>query len=259
MRPSRSLRRARRCAPSLSSSRFHPRSLSLLLPLDIVPPLFPRVSSLFFIPAVPSRSLVHVHPVPYSLDLLSRSSLVVPPLVSIPVRIGASSALLASLFLFRSLSFRSAVHNHPPAARSVLVGSATARRRVHLRTLFARTLHPFRRSISVTIRFGTVLSIFLSSSLAISFSFFSRPLFLSLPIISFSDQCFFARRLCIVGCLVRGTYIIQAHVCVRVHPGHPSRAHPALRENARVRIASIRVHGEKKMGGCIVDACHCGV
>lgn len=234
MRPSRSLRRARRRAPSRSSSRFHPRGLSLSLPLDIVPPLFPRVPSLFFNP----RFLLARSSASALCRTLSVSSRARPsPPVSIPVRIGASSAPLSRRRSSFEASLSAAVHNHPPAARSVLVEFAIPgsplRHRAHLRILLARALHPFRRSVPVSIRSETALYFSLLFSPPSRLPFPSPSLSLS-PLFSFSDQRFFARRLCIVWCLVCGTYIIQARGCVRVHPGRPSRAHLARRGETRV-------------------------
>lgn len=228
------------------------RSLSISFLLSFLAYLLSFSTPVFF-------SLAHPRP-PYAVP--SRSPLaLVPPPVSIPVRIGASSAPLSRRRSSFEASLSAAVHNHPPAARSVLVEFAARsplRHRAHLRILLARALHPFRRSVPVSIRSETALYFSLLFSPPSRLPFPSPSFSLS-PLFSFSDQRFFARRLCIVWCLVCGTYIIQARGCVRVHPGRPSRAHLAPRGDARVRIASIRVHGEKKMGGCIVGACHRGV
>lgn len=164
MRPSRSLRRARRRAPSLSfsllslslsSSRFRSsRGLSLSLPLDIVPPLFRVTFSLFHPPIFPrARS-----PTFALCAALSRSPLaLVPPLVSISVRIGTSSAPLASLFLFRGLSFRrrgittlsrlARSSSNPPPARHLAAACIFAFFSLSLSTLshapsLSLSLHP---------------------------------------------------------------------------------------------------------------------
>lgn len=186
MRPSRSLRRARRRAPSRSSSRFHPRGLSLSLPLDIVPPLFPRVPSLFFNP----RFLLARSSASALCRTLSVSSRARPSSrVTIPVRIGASSAPLSRRCSSFEASLSAAVHNHPPAARSVLVEFAARsplRHRAHLRVLLARALHPFRRSVSVSIRSETALYFSL---------LFSPPSRLPFPSPSFSlSPCVFFLR-----------------------------------------------------------------
>lgn len=181
MRPSRSLRRARRRAPSRSSSRFHPRGLSLSLPLDIVPPLFPRVPSLFFNP----RFLLARSSASALCRTLSVSSRARPSSrVSIPVRIGASSAPLSRRRSSFEASLSAAVRNHPPAARSVLVEFAARspplRHRAHLRVLLARALHPFRRSVSVSIPFRN-RSLFFPPFLSPISPPFSLALFFALP------------------------------------------------------------------------------
>lgn len=258
MRPSRSLRRARRRAPSRSSSRFHPRGLSLSLPLDIVPPLFPPRTFSLFQPLVSSRSLIRVRPMPYPLGLLSRSSLLPspfpfvsarPPLLS-RVVVPLSKPLFPPRYITTLPRLVRSSSNSPPARRL-----ATAR----IFALFSLAPSIPSDAPSPSLFVPKLLSIFLSFSLPHLASLFPRPLFRSPRVFSFSDQRFFARRLCIVWRLVCGTYIIQARGCVRVRPGRPSRARLAPRGDARVRIASIRVHGEKKMGGCIVGACHRGV
>lgn len=167
------------------------RAFSLVLPfspsrpLSLAPSRY-RSSSLssrtfsLFQPPFSSRSLIRVRPMPYPLGLLSRSSLL--SRLSIPVRIGASSAPLSRRCSSFEASLSAAVHNHPPAARSVLVEFAARsplRHRAHLRILLARALHPFRRSVPVSIRSETLLSIFLSSSLPHLASLFPRPLFRS--------------------------------------------------------------------------------
>lgn len=142
----------------------------------------------------------------------------------------------ASLFLFRSLSFRPryittlprlvrSSSNSPPARRF-----ATAR--IFAFFSLAPSIPPGAPSPSLFV--PKPLSIFLSSSLPHLASLFPRPLFRSPRLFSFSDQRFFARRLCIVWCLVCGTYIIQARGRVRVRPGRPSRARLSRRGETRV-------------------------
>lgn len=238
-----------RLAPSAGHADARPLSrppaftlaTSLSLPLDIVPPLFPRVPSLFFIP-VPSCSLVHVHPMSYSLGLLSRSSLLSSPFPFVSAR--------PPLFSRHCSSFHaslSAVVHKPPshAARSVLIESTTRsppRRRVHLRILLALTFHPFRRSISVSIRFETALYF----SLSLYFVPFFSPSFSLSPAFSFSDQRFFARRLCSVWCVRYVGYTSYNRACAYVCTQVVLLALISLRGNARVRIASIAFMGEKK-------------
>lgn len=181
MRPSRSLRRPRRRAPSLSrppaftlaASLFRSLSISFrlsflayLLSFSLPPP--PRPSPL-------ARSFARGCILSVS-SRARRSSL-----LSSPFRIGTSSALLASLFLFRGLSFRrryittlsrlARSSSNPPPARCLA-------RRVHLRILLALALYPPQRFISLPV--SEPLSIFPSFSLPRSVSFF-RAIFFARP------------------------------------------------------------------------------
>lgn len=232
---------------SLAPSRYRSSSLSSAAP------------SLFFNPpfllARSSASALCRYP----LGLLSRSSLLPSPFPFVSARPPLLSRVVVPL---SKPLFPSAVHNHPPAARSVLVEFAARsplRHRAHLRILLARALHPFRRSVPVSIRSETALYFSL---------LFSPPSRLPFPSPSFSlsPLVFFLR-----PTLFRSTFMYRLvsgmrdvhHTGARVRACAPrpsfSRSSLAPRGDARVRIASIRVHGEKKMGGCIVGACHRGV
>lgn len=260
MRPSRSLRRARRRAPSRSRPPVFTlaASLSRSLSISFLLSFLRRTFSLFQ-PPFSSRSLIRVRPMPYPLGLLSRSSLLPSPFPFVSARPPLLSRVVVPL---SKPLFPSAVHNHPPAARSVLVEFAARsplRHRAHLRILLARALHPSRRSVSVSIRSETALYF------SLLFSPPSRLPFPS-PSLSLSPLVFFLR-----PTLFRSTFMYRLvsgmrdvhHTSARSRACAPrpsfSRSSLAPRGDARVRIASIRVHGEKKMGGCIVGACHRGV
>lgn len=200
MQPSRSLRRLRRRAPSLSrSSRFHPRGLSLSLPLDIAPPLFSsRTFSLFHPPPprpppVPSRSFAHIRPVPilsHPLGLLSRSSLVPPFSSRLHFRsyrhvLRSSRVTLplsVPLFPPRRITTLSRLARSSSNPLPTPLVTSPSRASSHS----SRARHPFRRSVSVSIRFGTPLffSPFLSS---FRFPFFPSPSFSLFSALSFSD------------------------------------------------------------------------
>lgn len=170
MRPSRSLRRARRRAPSLSSSRFHPRGLSLSLPLDIGPPLFPRVPSLFFIPPFPlARSPMSILCCTLSLSLgfLSHSSLLSSPFPFVSARPPLFSRHCSSFVA----SLSAAVYNHPlTLARSVLIESATRspprRAAACIFAFFSLSLSTLSDAPSLSLSVSVLLCIFLSLSLS---------------------------------------------------------------------------------------------
>lgn len=257
MRPSRSLRRTRRRAPSLSDARPPAftlaaslfRSLSISFRLS-----FLALPSLFFIPPFPLARTPTSAPCPHSLGFSSRprrsrpstrphhfrsyrhvlrSSRIAVPL-STPLFPPRYITTLSRLSLARSSS-------NPPPARHLAAACIFAFFSLALSTLS----NPPSLSLSVsdTARYFSIpfplrfVSFFLAPSLSLS------------PPVSSSDQCFFARRLCIVRCLVCGTYIIQTCVRVRVHPGRPSRAHLALMRGLETRVfGSLRYAfmGEKK-------------
>lgn len=233
---------------SLAPSRYRSSSLSSPYLLSFSTPAF--------------FSLAHPRP-PYAVpsrSLLSRSSLLPSPFPFVSARPPLLFSRRCSSF---EASLSAAVHNHPPAARSVLVELAARsppRHRAHLRILLARALHPFRRSVSVSIRSETALSIFPSFSLPRLASLFPRPLFRSPPVCFLSPTNAFSLDVYVspgVWYAGRTSYKrAGAYVCAQAVLLAPVSRRG---ENARVRIASIRVHGEKKMGGCIVGACHRGV
>lgn len=229
------------------------RSLSISFLLSFLAYLLSFSTPVFF-------SLAHPRP-PYAVP--SRSPLaLVPPPVSIPVRIGASSAPLSRRCSSFEASLSAAVHNHPPAARSVLVEFAARsplRHRAHLRILLARALHPFRM-LRLRLYSFRNCSLFFSPFLSPISPPFSLALFFALPVCflsptnAFSPDVYVSSGVWYAG---RTSYKrAGAYVCAQaVLLALVSRRGG----DARVRIASIRVHGEKKMGGCIVGACHRGV
>lgn len=259
----------------LSPSRAASLSLSLALPLDIVPPLFPRVPSLFFIPPVspfarsPTFALC-----PYSLSrsplalVARRSSLLSSP---VSVRIGTSSALLASLFLFRAASLSAAaVYNHPLAARSLARSLGPHRIRHPLPLCPApprASLHssrsrpppfPTLRLCLYPLRNRSLFFSPLSFSISLLFSrhlFRSSRRFLS-PTNAFSPDVY-------VSSGVSGMQDVH-HTTVRVRTCAPprssfSRSSLSLRGGRSCSDRfDTRLWG-KKMGGCIVGACHRGV
>lgn len=250
-------------SPSRAASLF--RSLSISFRLSFLAYLLS-----FSSPGLSFRSLAHARPVPVlSLSVSSRarrSSLVLPrpsSLLSslVSVRIGTSSALLASLFLFRAASLSAAaVYNHPLAVRSLARSLGPHRIRLPLCPAPPRaSLHSSRSRPPPFPTLRLCLYPLRNRSLYFSSLSFSISLLFSRHLFRSSRPVFFLRPMLFrptfmyrLVCLVCRTYIIQPYVCVRVRvrvhpPGRPSRAHRSrCAGDARVRIASIRVYGGKK-------------
>lgn len=282
MRPSRSLRRLRQRAPSLSrSSRFHPRGLSLSLPLDIAPPLFSsRTFSLFHPPPprplppfpFPSRSFGHVRPVPVlsrPLGLLSRSSLVARPSVLLSSPFPFVSAR-PPLFSRHSSSFgaslSAAAYNHPLAARSVLIESATNPAR-HLAVpcifaFFSLALATLSDAPSLSLSVSELRYFSLPFSLRFVSLFFPRHLFRSFrpcpsPTNALSLDVYVSSGVWYTG---RTSYErVRVRACAPPRLSFSRSSRRGRRKRACSNRFDTRSRGGKKMGGCIVGACHRGV
>lgn len=288
MRPSRSLRRVGRCAlslsrpPALTPARSPSRSLSPVPSRYLVPPLFPARLPLFFalVLLAPSRvtTLYRARSLSASLSLSRCSSRARPcsPRVS-PLSSVSPAMFSAHLTSSRLALSRVVVSLSQPLfpARYVTTLSRLARSSSNHPRQASRALACIFAFFSLALCTPLFDGAPLSLSVTRLLSYFSLPLALS-PSRSLSPfspaGVFFlrptgslARSLYIARCLVCGTYIMRgcvSCVCERAPWSRPSRAH-SVWENGRVcacvcvraRIASIRVAG-KKMGGCIVGACH---
>lgn len=259
-----------RLAPSAGSAdarflsrilpRSPPRALRLArsfpFPLDIWFRLsFPRA----FLSFSPSSCSL---PVPHSLSLAHPLSLpLVPPALVArltsrrssprpyrPPRFPLASPRLASSFLFRSLSFQRGPRNHPLATRSVLVASAPRQppRRVHLRILLARALHPlFDAASPLSVRLAAALhfSLPLAPSPPFPRVFFARGRFLFLR-----PTGSLARSLYIALSLVCGTYIMRGCVCVRTRSAPAVLLASVPRGRTRVCTDRFDTRSRKKNG-----------
>lgn len=217
MRPSRSLCRARRRVPSLSSSRFHPRASSYSLSIS-------RSASLSLFHRR-SFSLSRAHPPYLALSPSAFVPVVLPPSLS-PSLFARIVAVSLSKLLFPLWHVTT-----PFATRSVLVESPSPglSRPASLRSSRSRSPPlPVIPSLLVFV----LGSLFFSQCRSLFAFHLSRS-----PAVSLSDQRSLARRSYIGPCL-----LTSARVCARFR--RPSRAR-SVRRDTRMRIAPICVTKKK--------------
>lgn len=270
MRPSRSLcrtgRRALSFSLSFSSSRFHPRILSLSPFLSfshfryLVPPLFP--AHLLSFSPFRSFPLSRLHS-PCTLSVSSRtrrprrfSPLASPLIILVLARPPLSSRIAVPLsrLLFppRYISNPSQLvwslsNSHPLDSRA---SSHSSRSRPPPLSIICLYLYPLRNCslffslLHIPSRFS-----FLLSSFSLSDAFFLRP--------TLFRSTFIYR---LVSGMLDHTSCKRARVCGR------SSFSRSLSRGSSFSLSPVCVCGslryamrEKKMGGCIVGACHHGV